>query len=109
MERIRRQPSKTADQPPRDADADAGATTTMRTELFQVLAFRSRRNHLPDAARNPCRKDPRLLSAQQGARHLRPRDVRDTAVRSAAHPPTRGAKALAGGRYLRSRAPHEEI
>jgi hypothetical protein len=27
----------------------------------------------------------------------------------AAHPPTRGAEAPAGGRYLRSRAPHEEI
>jgi hypothetical protein len=71
-----------------------------RAELFQAIALRASRNHLPRASRDHCRENPRLLSAQQSARHLRSRRVRHTAARSGAHPPPCGAEALAGAGYF---------
>jgi hypothetical protein len=50
---------------------------------FKLLPFAPRRNHLPRASRDPCRENPRLLSAEQSARHLRSRHVRHAAARSA--------------------------
>src|SRR5947199_1609878 len=64
---------------------------------------------MPGARWNPCRKNPRLLSAEQGTRHLRSRHIRYTAARPCSHPPPCGAEALAGARHLRSRAADEEI
>jgi Nucleotidyl transferase AbiEii toxin, Type IV TA system len=80
-----------------------------RAELFQATAVRTRRNHMPCSSRNPGRENPRLLSAQQGARHLRSRDVRHKAARSSTHPPPRRAEALAGARHFRPCALDAEI
>jgi len=51
----------------------------------------------------------RLLSAQQGTRHLRSWHVRHTATRSGAYPSPCRAEALAGAGYFRSRTSHPEI
>ncbi len=76
---------------------------------FRFLPFAPARNRLSRTARNSCRENPRLLSAQQGPRHLRPRHVRPTAARSGTRPPPRRAEALASARYFRSSAPDAEI
>ena len=50
----------------------------------RVISGSCRSRRLKSSAlrsRNPCRENPRLLSAEQGARHLRPRNVRHAAAR----------------------------
>ncbi len=67
---------------------------------FRFLPFAPAEIMCPCASRNPCGENTRLLSAQQGARHLRSRHVREKTSRPGADSPPPGAQALAGARYF---------